>query len=70
MNALINSKIQGRRVYENVPEDIKLIIIGGTRNQEDQDRVESLKEIVNGLDLAKNIVFEVNVSKNLSLDKF
>lgn len=43
--------------------DVRLILVGGCRNKEDEERVAELKRIVVDLDLTNHVVFEVNVLK-------
>ncbi|KAK8793864.1 hypothetical protein WA171_002994 [Blastocystis sp. BT1] len=40
--------------------DVRLILVGGCRNKEDEERVAELKRIVVDLDLTNHVVFEVN----------
>lgn len=40
----------------------KLILVGSCRNQEDKDRVVSLKRLVSKLEIKKNVEFALNVS--------
>lgn len=42
-------------------EDIRLVLVGGCRNEEDEKRVEELKRIVVDLGMEDRVVFEVNV---------
>ena len=41
-------------------ETIKLILIGSCRNQEDQDRVDSLKQLAKSLDVESQVEFKLN----------
>lgn len=41
--------------------DVRLVLVGGCRNTEDETRVAELKRIVSDLGLERNVVFEVNV---------
>lgn len=45
--------------------DVRLILLGGCRNREDEDRVTELKRIAADLDLTNHVVFEVNASYSL-----
>lgn len=40
---------------------MRLILVGGCRNKEDEERVAELKRIVADLDLTNHVIFEVNV---------
>lgn len=40
---------------------MKLVLVGGCRNEEDWKRVEELKRMVESLDMADHVVFDVNV---------
>ena len=42
-------------------EDIRLVLVGGCRNAEDEKRVEELKCIAADLGMSDRVVFEVNV---------
>lgn len=42
--------------------DVRLVLVGGCRNEEDEKRVAELKRIVSDLGLERNVVFEVNVA--------
>ena len=42
-------------------EDIRLVLIGGCRNEGDFKRVEELKRIVTDLGMEDKVIFEVNV---------
>ena len=42
--------------------DVRLVLVGGCRNEEDERRVAELKRIVSDLGLERNVVFEVNVA--------
>ena len=50
-------------------ENIKLILIGSCRNQEDQDRVDSLKQLAQSLDIETMVDFKLNFTfENLLKD--
>lgn len=40
---------------------MRLVLVGGCRNVEDERRVAELKRIVSDLGIERNVVFEVNV---------
>ena len=42
-------------------EDIKLVLVGGCRNEEDEKRVEELRRIAIDLGMEDRVIFEVNV---------
>lgn len=42
-------------------EDVRLVLVGGCRNSEDEKRVEELKRIAADLGMEDRVIFEVNV---------
>lgn len=44
------------------------MMIGGCRNQEDEERVKELKKIVEDIDLSNSVMFIVNVGLKLPVD--
>ena len=44
------------------------MMIGGCRNQEDEDREKELKKIVEDIDLSNSVMFIVNVGLKFPVD--
>ena len=47
---------------------MKLVLVGGCRNEEDWKRVEELKRMVESLDMVDHVVFDVNVREERRRD--
>ncbi|CAB4438639.1 unnamed protein product [Rhizophagus irregularis] len=48
--------------FRQGPEKIELVLIGGSRNKDDEDRIQKLKELCKTLDIEDNVTFEINAS--------
>lgn len=51
----------GLMIVDSSFEDVRLVLVGGCRNSEDEKRVEELKRIAADLGMEDRVIFEVNV---------
>ena len=51
-----------RRGQEEEEEELRLVLVGGCRNQEDEDRVLMLRGLCQELGVAQRVDFKVNVT--------
>lgn len=49
-------------VSEEMWENLQLVVIGSTRNQEDESWVQDLKDLAKHLSIEDNVIFKINVS--------
>mmetsp|Transcript_31663 Transcript_31663/g.51437 ORF Transcript_31663/g.51437 Transcript_31663/m.51437 type:complete len:416 (-) Transcript_31663:192-1439(-) len=56
---------KGKRIDD---KNIKLVLIGGCRNEDDQKRVKNLKHLASTLGILDRVVFEVNASFKLLVE--
>ncbi|RKP35638.1 glycosyltransferase family 4 protein [Dimargaris cristalligena] len=51
-----------RRTYPDAAEDTRLILLGSSRNQGDEDRINALRRLANELGIADSVHFVINAS--------
>lgn len=51
-------------VSEQMWENLELVVIGSTRNQEDENWVQDMKDLAKHLSIENNVTFKVNISYN------
>jgi alpha-1,2-mannosyltransferase len=60
-----NHKLQIRSfadLLKKTNKKVKLILLGGSRDQEDEERINELKSLVKDLNIESNVEFEINAS--------